>query len=441
MAEKRRQTQTGGRAATSGVIRGGVALSVGDPGSELPDGWSWTALHEVARLETGHTPSRKQPAYWDGDIPWIGIRDATANHGRRITDTSQHVTQAGIDNSSARVLPADTVCLSRTASVGYVVEMGVPMATSQDFVNWVCGPQLNHRYLKYVLLAEHEHLHRFASGTTHQTIYFPEVKAFHVALPALEEQQRIAGLLGALDDKINLNQRTVVHSRELFLAEFASWLTRTEVGNTAPLAELAELTKGVSYRRSDLDEKSPVAMVTLKSVGRGGVYRPDGLKPYAGKYKSAQVLSEGDLAVAQTDVTQAADLIGRVIEVGPTDAYETLVASLDLIVVRPSGPHITREFLLGSLLQPAFRHQCLARANGTTVLHLAKDALPTYQLPVPGAEEIAEFTSTGRPLLEMARRAARESNTLVELRDGLLPKLLSGELRVREAEEAVEGVA
>jgi hypothetical protein len=71
----------------------------------------------LARLETGHTPSRKHPEYWDGEIPWIGIKDATSNHGLRISDTYQHATQLGIDNSSARVLPANTVCLSRTASV------------------------------------------------------------------------------------------------------------------------------------------------------------------------------------------------------------------------------------------------------------------------------------------------------------------------------------
>jgi type I restriction enzyme S subunit len=441
MAERRRQTRTGGRAATSGVICGGVALSVGNPGTDLPDGWSWTALHEVARLETGHTPSRKQPAYWDGDIPWIGIRDATANHGRRIVDTTQHVTQAGIDNSSARVLPMDTICLSRTASVGYVVEMGVPMATSQDFVNWVCGPKLDHRYLKYVLLAEHNHLHRFASGTTHQTIYFPEVKAFHVALPALEEQRRIAGLLGALDDKIDLNQRMTTHVRELFEAEFSSWISHEMPASTEDLGKLAELTKGVSYRRADLDESSTTAMVTLKSVGRGGVYRRDGLKPYAGKYKSTQVLLEGDLAVAQTDVTQAADLIGRVIEVGPTDEFDTLVASLDLIAVRPTAPGVTKEFLLGSLLQPSFRHHCLARANGTTVLHLAKDALPTYQVPLPDGDSIGGFSDRAAPLLALGRTAARENVTLTELRDALLPKLLSGELRVLEAEAVVEGVA
>ena len=140
--------RTGGREATTGVIPGRVALSVGCPDLEPPKRWKWTSLSSVAQLESGHTPSRRHPEYWDDGIPWIGIKDATENHGRTLSDTYQHVSALGLENSSARLLPANTVCLSRTASVGFVVVMGRPMATSQDFVNWVCGPNIEAHYLK-----------------------------------------------------------------------------------------------------------------------------------------------------------------------------------------------------------------------------------------------------------------------------------------------------
>ena len=174
-------------------------------------------------METGHTPSRKHPNYWGGNIPWIGIRDATTNHGRTIYDTIQTTNEIGIVNSSARILPQNTVCLSRTASVGYVVVMGCPMATSQDFVNWVCTPDLDYRFLKYVLLSERSAVLRFASGTTHQTIYFPEVKAFHVCLPPLHEQRDIANMLGAFDDTIELNRRIDQTLEATVRALFKSW--------------------------------------------------------------------------------------------------------------------------------------------------------------------------------------------------------------------------
>jgi len=215
--------RTGGREATTGVIPGRIALSVGCPDLESPKGWTWTPLSSVAQLESGHTPSRKNPEYWDGGIPWLGIKDATDNHGRTLSDTYQHVSALGLENSSARLLPANTVCLSRTASVGFVVVMGRPMATSQDFVNWVCGPNIDPHFLKYVLLAENEALWRFASGTTHQTIYYPEAKAFHVCLPPLPEQKAIAAVLGALDDKIELNRRMNATLEKMARALFQSW--------------------------------------------------------------------------------------------------------------------------------------------------------------------------------------------------------------------------
>lgn len=181
------------------TIPGRCALSVNDAGMPAPKGWAWVSLPKIARLESGHTPSRSHPEYWNGDIPWIGVKDAGAHHGRVIDDTSQHVTQAGIDNSAARILPARTVCLSRTASVGYVVIMGRPMATSQDFVNWVCSPAIEPEFLKWIFLAEGEEgLRKFGKGTTHTTIYFPEVEAFHACIAPINEQRRIVAKLDAI---------------------------------------------------------------------------------------------------------------------------------------------------------------------------------------------------------------------------------------------------
>jgi type I restriction enzyme, S subunit len=123
--------------------------------------------------------------------PHNGILDAGAHHGGTISDTKQTVTQEGLDNSAARLLPPGTVCLSRTASVGYVVIMERSMATSQDFVNWVCSEALLPEFLMYALMAEGDDIRRFGRGTTHTTIYFPEVKALHICLPPLEEQREI----------------------------------------------------------------------------------------------------------------------------------------------------------------------------------------------------------------------------------------------------------
>jgi len=193
----------------------------------------------VARLETGHTPSRKHPEYWGGDVPWIGIQDARENHGHRISETRQHTNDLGLRNSAARLLPEGTVCLSRTASVGYVVIMDRPMATSQDFVNWVCSEALVPDFLLYALLAEGQSIRRFGRGTTHTTIYFPEVKALHICLPSVAEQQeivrRVEHLLGMADNltrRIETTSRRVAGSLQSVLAQaFRGELLATSSGS------------------------------------------------------------------------------------------------------------------------------------------------------------------------------------------------------------------
>ena len=119
--------------------------------------WSTIPINYVARLGTGHTPSRHHPEYWeDCTIPWMTLadvwqlRDGTTDI---VVDTAEKISTLGIANSAAEKHPAGTVILSRTASVGFSAILGANMATSQDFATWTCGPRLDPRYLLYALRA------------------------------------------------------------------------------------------------------------------------------------------------------------------------------------------------------------------------------------------------------------------------------------------------
>lgn len=209
---------------SSDVIVGHAALSVGDPRVTLPEGWVRAALVDAARMESGHTPSRNHPEWWDGDVPWLGIADARVNHGGTIHKTIQHTNLDGLANSAARLLPAGTVCLSRTASVGYVLIAGVPLATSQDFANWVCTEALLPRWVQIVFMADRDSLARFAKGSVHKTIYFPELLSLHLSVPPLAEQHRIIAeldrrlsVLDALDASIDANLARCASLRQAIL--------------------------------------------------------------------------------------------------------------------------------------------------------------------------------------------------------------------------------
>ncbi len=250
----------------------------------------------------------------------------------------------------------------------------------------------------------------------------------------LDEQQGIAEVLGALDEKIAANTKFIAVVGEALDATFASICGHPE--QKIPFGELATITKGVSYRSADLSDSS-TALVTLKSFDRNGGYSLRGLKEYSGPFKPAQQIAPGELAVAQTDLTQAADVVGRAVRVPAAPNYERLVASLDLAIVRPSqGSPV--EFLLGVMLQGRFRAHCRGRTSGTTVLHLASDAIPSFQAPLVSQDIQENYASVARPMLRLRDSLEYEMNSLASTRDALLPQLMSGKLRVKDAEKVLE---
>ena len=160
-----------------------------------PSGWRWRKLADIAQLESGHTPSRSRPDWWGGNVSWVSLTEIRELDGTWVERTRLRTNEAGIANSSARMLPRGTVCFSRTASVGFVTILDSPMATSQDFANWVCGDELDPEYLMYALIRSRAELRAIATGATHKTIYMPALESFHVCAPDRPEQERIISAL------------------------------------------------------------------------------------------------------------------------------------------------------------------------------------------------------------------------------------------------------
>ncbi|MCJ2081692.1 restriction endonuclease subunit S [Methylobacterium sp. J-090] len=449
--QENKATRTGGRAATTGVIKGRYALSVGHPGTPSPSGWSWTLLTDVARLETGHTPSRRRPEWWGGDIPWIGIRDATGNHGRTIFETAENTNAQGIANSSARVLPAQTVCLSRTASVGYVIVMGRSMATSQDFVNWVCTKSLDYRFLKYVLIAEREALLSYASGTTHQTIYFPEVKAFYVCLPPIQEQARIAVILNVLDDKIELNQRIASNLESVARETYQNWFVQFNPVHARATGSSSGLSDSLAslFPKSFGDEglptgwiKKPLADTFRLTMGQsppGSTYNEtgkgmpfyQGRTDFGARYPTRRVYCTAPLRTAYPGDT----LVSVRAPVGDINmAEDECCLGRGVAAVRHNSGSSSYTFYSVTALRP----QIASFDNDGTVFGaINRKQFEALLLVDPGEACISAFDKFARPLEQRIRLAFQQIETLSALRNTLLPSLVSGKLRIAEAEKIV----
>jgi type I restriction enzyme S subunit len=165
----------------------------------IPSSWRAVRIKSVARLESGHTPSRSVDEYWaNPTIRWVSLADsAQLRRVDVITETKYMISEAGLAGSSARILPAGTVAFTRDATVGLAAILGHDMAVSQHLVGWVCGPDLDPRYLLHVISAMQYELNRLTWGATIKTIGMPDLRTLSCPLPPLEEQCRIVRRLDA----------------------------------------------------------------------------------------------------------------------------------------------------------------------------------------------------------------------------------------------------
>ncbi|MDT8880305.1 restriction endonuclease subunit S [Halomonas saccharevitans] len=183
----------------------------------VPAHWNHGKVRYFAKLESGHTPSRNKPEYWENcTVPWFTLSDVwkiRSGLTKTVYETKEKVSELGLANSSARLLPAGTVILSRTASVGYSAILGKPMATTQDFANWICGERLCPEYLLSVFRAMKSEFSRMMMGSTHKTIYMPDIAELYCAIPPMHEQSKIISFLdyeaARIDSLVEEQQRLI----------------------------------------------------------------------------------------------------------------------------------------------------------------------------------------------------------------------------------------
>lgn len=221
------------QAVTRGLDAGVAMRESGVPWlGVIPAHWQVKRLKYVAELATGHTPSRSVPEYWENcTIPWVSLNDVgfLKDHDY-IDQTTNLINELGLANSSARLLPAGTVILSRDATVGRCSILVRPMATAQHFVNWICGDSILPEYLLMVFRGPmQQEFERLTMGATIRTIGMPDVGSFVVPVPPIGEQQAIVAELSEgrrrIDTLIAAIERQIDNLREYRSAVIAAAVT------------------------------------------------------------------------------------------------------------------------------------------------------------------------------------------------------------------------
>lgn len=423
----------------------------------IPEHWDSAPIKLVAKLESGHTPSRSIPEYWqDCTIPWFSLADVwQLREAKRkyVYDTAEMVSELGIANSSARILPAGTVMLSRTASVGFTGIMGRDMATTQDFVNWVCEDKLLPTYLWYCLQAMAPEYDRLRFGSTHQTIYMPDVAQFKVPVPPVHEQRRIANFLDEQTARIDaliaekeelqvtlLEWRAAELTRICFGTDVATestgnpWVLRLPKGWR--LARLKHLVMGIEQGWSPECEARLAEAhewgVLKAGASNGGIFREDEHKTLP---SHLEPLPELEVRVGDVIVSRAsgsADLVGSVAYVYSVRPRLMLSDKNFRLRFGPKPP-LCAELLAWACNTPALREQVRQYVSGAEGLakNIGSGSLRELWLPVPPAEAqahiLAELKDTTERLDGLREHLRLHIERLREYRSSLISAAVTGQ--------------
>jgi len=169
----------------------GKTTAADTPYEKLPKGWAWCRLGDIGEIIGGGTPSTSIEEYWNGEVSWITPADLSNYSDKYIAQGKRNITQLGLDNSSAKLIPKGSILFSTRAPIGYVVIADRPLSTNQGFKSLSLSINMSEEFVYYFLLAEKERIKLLASGTTFQELSASAFSKILIPLPPLAEQHRI----------------------------------------------------------------------------------------------------------------------------------------------------------------------------------------------------------------------------------------------------------
>ena len=273
------------------------------------------------------------------------------------------------------------------------------------------------------------------TGTSgRQRVQLDVVKNTEMLIPSYEEQIKIGKVLSSIDKRIELNNQINDNLYEITnkLYEQLFFIERQAEWKEYNLQELMDISNGYSYTGKELVDTSAIGMATIKNFERKGGFKEEGFKDIEPiKAKSIHYADKFDILVAFSDLKQKADIIGNAVMLLNTGKYEKVVISMDLVKILPKK----NKYLVFSILNSKeFKNFALGYKTGTTVLHLNKNCFKDFNIKLPDLDKIEKFEKIVEINYKKISSNLEENNTLTQLRDTLLPKLMNGEIDLDKIE-------
>jgi type I restriction enzyme, S subunit len=423
--------------------------------------WRTRPLRDCAKWLSGGTPSTSNPDYWGGDIPWIS---AASLSEFRIGDSDRRITALGAANGTRLVPPGAILFIVRGMSLKSEFRIGIAtreVAFGQDCKALLSAGDIDPLFLAYAIKGRTAEILNFVDEAGHGTgrLQTELLEALPIEVPDRGEQRRIASVLGALDNKIEHNRRISESLDATARTVFHSWFVDFNPTRASTEGQGARL--GPQLVHLFPDRLVPSEVGQIPEDWRAGRVRDLCSAIYSGGTPSTQEVSywHGDLPWLSSGETRATFIIDtdkRITPAGVSNsstrlapAYSTVIASAgqgntrgqtslltidsyvnqSVVVLMADEPASSAYHLFFDLER---RYDEFRRVSDA---HSSRGSLTTKLLAelravLPPPNVIQAFDATVGPVVERAIAAIRESRTLVDLRDALLPKLVSGAIRV-----------
>lgn len=386
--------------------------------------WQKIKLSDICEVIGGGTPSTRNYDFWNGDIPWLTPKDLSGYNSRYISKGERNITQEGLQNSSARMLPKGSVLLTSRAPIGYVAIAKNDVCTNQGFKSLVLKKGYCSEFFYYLLKNNIEYIIGMGSGSTFAEISGTQVKNLEFTVPTLDIQKKIAKVLGALDDMIELNNKINNNLEQQAQALFKSWFVDFEpfggkmpddwkVGN---LLDIADYLNGLAMQkfRPEVGDCG-IPVLKIKELRQG--FCDNNSERCSSNIKKDYIIYDGDVVFSWS---------GSLL----VDLWCGGQCGLNQHLFKVTSKIFDKWYYYVWTKHHLDRFVAVAADKATTMGHIKRNELEKAEVIIPTSNDYKKISEILAPIYDMIIQNRIENTRLAQLRDTLLPKLMSGEIDV-----------
>lgn len=409
--------------------------------SEIPNGWEETTLGEVINIIGGGTPKTKIPEYWNGEIPWLSVVDFN-NDNRWVSTTEKSITELGLNKSSTKLLNVGDIIISARGTVGAMAQLKKEMAFNQSCYGIREVEDVSDKnFLFYLTKHSLKQINRNTYGAVFDTITTKTFDVININLPSLPEQKAIANILTAFDDKIENLQAQNKTLEQTAQTIFKEWFGKYQNQNEVPLdMTLGSLDDFIGVLESGKRPKGGVGQfvdgipsVGAENVKNLGVYDYSKTKYVPEEFfnkMSSGIVKDYDILIYKDGGTPGT-FIPHFTIVGEGFPFSRFCINEHVFRIQPKNEY--QRFYLYSWLDSYYCRKLLQNIGGKAAIPgINSTDLREIEMLIPSDESLMRFHKVVQPMYKKLLINSKNIKTLKKTRDTLLPKLMSGKLRVND---------